>query len=94
MIDIQHETLVPLNAAKIPGNPSSVTRWRWKLKGVRGCQLETATVGNRVFTSIEAIGRFIDGCSASHSRQVPLRSPAKREAAIRRAEAELTKAGI
>ena len=95
MTDIQHETLVPLSTAKIPGNPSSVTRWRWKLKGVRGCRLETITVGTRVFTSDEAVSRFIAGTTAAANGQsVPLRSPARRERDIARAEKELAAAGI
>ena len=95
MIDIQHETLVPLSTAKIPGNPSAVTRWRWKLKGVKGVRLETVTVGTRVFTSAESISRFISGTTAAAAGQSsPLRSPAARERAIRKAEAELAAAGI
>lgn len=96
MIDIQHETIVPLNKAKFPhGNPSVPTRWRWNKKGVRGCKLETITVGTRVFTSVEAIQRFVEGTTAAAAGQpVPVRSPAKRERDIARAERELAAAGI
>ena len=59
MIDFQTEELQSFETAPIPGNPHLGTRYRWTLKGVRGVKLESLVIGNKRFTSAEAIGRFI-----------------------------------
>jgi hypothetical protein len=97
MIDVSTETLVPLNKSGIfpVGNPSAATRWRWHKKGIAGHKLEIIRQGSRVCTSREAIARFIAGTTAAASGEpAPLRSPAAREKAIKRAEKELADAGI
>lgn len=99
MIDTYEESLIPLSEAPqhIPGRPNLSTLYRWFQKGARGARLETIVVGNKRFTSHEAIARFIEattrnspGASAPPSRQ----TSRQRETAIRRAEVELAKAGI
>ena len=64
MLDLAGETIVSLNAARdeIPGGRrvSSSTLQRWQRQGLRGIRLETAIVAGTRYTSIEAIGRFIE----------------------------------
>lgn len=62
MIDVQNENLYMVNKLlpQIPGQPHISTLIRWYTKGVRGVKLETALIGGRRFTSLEAIQRFID----------------------------------
>ena len=76
-------------------NPS--TTWRWALKGVRGVVLETYALGVKRFTTVEALERFSDRCTAAasggHSSPTQ-RTNSQRERDIERAEAELAKAGV
>ena len=99
MIDVKQEKLILLSEAPrhIPGRPNISTLYRWFQRGARGAKLETVVVGNKRFTSHEAIGRFIEattnnspGASAPPSRS----TSRQREAAIRKAERELERAGI
>jgi hypothetical protein len=65
------------------------------MKGVRGVRLETIMRGGVRFTSTEAIQRFFDrSTAAADGEPAPARTPAQRQKAIDRAEAELTAAGI
>lgn len=94
MIDISHETLLTMAEASalLPGRPSLCALWRWRSRGVRGRKLETIIVGGRPYTSIEAIARF-----ARHeggTDELPVRTPAARERAIRKADRELADDGI
>lgn len=62
MINIETEELIlfPLAGQFIPGRPSRPTLERWRLHGVRGgVKLATCVVGNKRYTSKEAIERFI-----------------------------------
>ena len=71
MIDIVNEQMIPFR--KIPTwceehlgnrvNPSTVHRWR--IRGARGCKLETVLVGGRRYTSEEALLRFFDMATAA-----------------------------
>lgn len=90
------DDLVPLNRAKIPGNPAAVTRWRWTKRGVRGKRLMTWVVGGRVYTTAAAIADFIVARSdlAVEEPPVPLRSPSRRAREITRAEQDLAAEGI
>jgi hypothetical protein len=94
MIDPQTETLISLaDAAKrLPSRPSVCTIWRWRTKGVRGRRLESVAVGGFVFTSVEALARFFEQHGGNDAPAI--RSPAKREKEIARAEASLAAAGI
>lgn len=88
-VDIHSERLVRLTeAAKhIPGRPHVATLWRWAQR--QSNRLECIRVGGRMFTSIEAIDRFITGCNGD--REVsPSVEVACRHAA---AERELDAAG-
>ena len=94
MIDISTETLIsmPQAAAMLPGRPSLCALWRWRTRGVRGRRLETAIIGGRPYTSVEALARF-----ARHEggNEAPTaRTPRQRERDIAKAEAELTARGI
>lgn len=65
MIDVETETLVPIrDAAKhVPGfRPHLSVIYRWMQRSDGG--LETVRVGGRVFTSKEAIARFVQHCNA------------------------------
>lgn len=62
MIDTRREALVKLRYANavVPGGPHSAdTIRRWATRGLKGVSLETVRIGGTVYTSEEAIGRFI-----------------------------------
>ncbi len=69
---------------------SSVRRWAGP-RGVRGgIRLETLVIGGRVFTSEEAIERFVAATTAAaNGDPPPMRTPKQRQQAIERAEADL-----
>jgi hypothetical protein len=107
-IDIAMEKLVLLNRLResIPGRPNLSTLWRWRLRGVRGVKLEVVVVGGRVYSSREAVARFIAATTAAASRDsiaatgdaasrqpMPMRSLRQREKDHRDAETFLTKKG-
>ena len=97
-IDFETERCIPIGEApkNIPGRPSLASVYRWMTDGVRGgVRLESLVVGGQRFTSIEAIGRFIARTTRnSPGAPVPRPTSRQREAAIRRAERELERAGI
>lgn len=73
------------------------TTWRWRQKGVRNVYLETFMIGGRRCTTQEAFARFVEATTAAADGPQPSSRPRtnrQREAAIRRAEARLAKAGI
>ncbi len=88
-IDINSETLIPLSEApaEIPGRPSLCTLWRWRLKGVKGRKLESLALGGKIFTSREAIKRFVQHQGGTEASKIS--TPAKRERSIAQAEREL-----
>lgn len=94
MIDISSEELLTLAQASrlLPGRPSVATLWRWRHRGVGGRRLETVVIGGRPYTSKEALQRFARQLGGNDTPTI--RSPARRERAIRKAEAELNAAGI
>jgi hypothetical protein len=66
MNDLLTETIVYLGPATrlFPRDargraPSTTTLWRWRTRGVRGVRLESARLGGRVVTSLEAVRRFV-----------------------------------
>ncbi len=97
MIDTANEELLPLSAAarQLPGRDGRrgihvSTVWRWSLRGVRSVRLETALIGGVRMTSREALARFFARTTAAANGTTPMtRTSRQREAAIRRAEAEL-----
>jgi hypothetical protein len=74
MIRTDLELLVPLRTAgAIVPRPQGVraphraTLQRWALHGIRGVQLETIRIGGSVYTSREALARFIERTNAADS---------------------------
>lgn len=65
MIDHEHEELISTTEAcrRFPGQHgrgiSLATLWRWIRTGRSGTRLETVRIGGRVYTSREAIQRFV-----------------------------------
>jgi len=66
-IDIANEEVIPISQAPshFPGHPNVTSVYRWFTKGSRGAKLETIVVGAKRFTSVEAIGRFIERTTAN-----------------------------
>ncbi len=99
MIDTRAEEMIPIGQAPthFPGRPNISSIYRWFGKGCRGAKLETVVCGAKRYTSIEAIQRFIEATTANSPGADPQpirRTSRQREAAIRRAEADLQRAGI
>ena len=62
MVDILEETAVPIADVSdhLPGKRvHACTVTRWQNPGVRGIRLETYAIGGKVYTTVEAIRRFI-----------------------------------
>lgn len=106
MIDRSTEKLLPLSEAKrLPefqmpdgSEPSPPTLWRWRNRGVRSpkgdrVKLETLRLPGGIFTSYEAIGRFVAALNGAPSCDRSQDTP-RRVAAIDAAERELAAAGI
>ncbi len=63
---------------------------RWRLRGVRGVRLETYCLGGLRFTTLPALERFAERCTAAaDGTAVPTRTSRQRELAIAAAEREL-----
>ncbi len=100
MIDIQNETVVSLTEAskhlprrRAGKRPHPATLYRWVQHGVRGVKLEAIQVGGTLCTSLQALQRFCEACTDPSSRP-PSSTSKSREREIKKAEAELAKAGI
>lgn len=67
MIDAHNEALLQLREiganlprpASVPA-PHRITVQRWISRGIRGVKLETVRIGGSVYTSREALARFIE----------------------------------
>lgn len=62
MIDPTKESLITLNQARagLPGRPALNTLWRWRQGiGCGGRKLETVKLGRTVYTTKEALRRFL-----------------------------------
>jgi len=90
------ETRLSLSQLAREEGVSPSTVWRWTLNGVRGCQLESFSVGAKRFVTREAFARFVKAttAAAAHGPMPSVRTPQQRERAINRAEGELERAGI
>ena len=90
-IELTEKLLSPTEASRhTPGRPHVSTIWRWMTSGCRGIRLESLVCAGRRFTSLEAIERFVAATTAAaDGTPVPVRTPARRERDIARAEAEL-----
>lgn len=74
------ETLVPISKAgsRFPHPVGRTAIERWMRHGVRGIKLESILIGNRRFTSEEAILRFIEQTNEQHDAAGRVRkSPAE-----------------
>lgn len=61
------ENLISFAAAArlLPNKPSPCTMWRWHTQGVRGVKLQTWCIGNRRYTTREALEQFISATTAA-----------------------------
>lgn len=93
-----NEDVLALSAAarEVPGNPHASTPFRWATgPGVGGVRLEVVRVGKRLFTSRQAIARFLAACNGG----LPVATPDpklanKRKQQIRDAERRVRAAGV
>ena len=103
MIDITTESLIPIGKApaeieRLTGErPHRGTVERWRMRGCHGVKLETLKVGARRYVSLGSLQRFflavtaaVDGDPAT----VPYKTPIQKQRSIKRANAELDRAGI
>lgn len=74
-------------------HPKRETLWRWCRFGVHTraglVRLESEAVGRTLYTSAEAVARFVAACNTEPDGTVPPRSPAAAERAGLAASAEL-----
>lgn len=95
-IDPDSEELITLQQAttKFPGRRriGIATLFRWASTGVRGVKLETLHVGRSRFTSVEAIGRFIQAQNQGSSPQ-PVVTAKRRKSMAQSAVSQLEAAG-
>jgi hypothetical protein len=75
MIDTSAEQPIPLSLAarETPNRQGErgvnvATVWRWSLRGIRGCKLETILIGGQRMTSREALQRFFVATTAAADR--------------------------
>lgn len=89
-LELQEEKFLSLRDAPkhFPGRPHISTIYRWITR--KNNPLETIKVGGRVFTTVEAIHRFIAACNPSRS----VAPPRLRQEQIEHAERTLDAAGI
>jgi hypothetical protein len=92
MVALLSESLLTLTEAskRLPTRPHAATIWRWYTHGLRGRRLETAIVGGRRVTSVEALTTERDGLPVSP----PTATRRQRRAAIDAANRTLDAAGI
>ena len=98
-IDLSAEQPLTFNEAAefLPAGsrPNYSTWWRWSRRGCRGVTLETILIGGRRYTTAESVQRFCERVTAAaNGEPVPVRTSRQKAAAVRRAEAELSAAGI
>jgi hypothetical protein len=74
------------------------TAFRWAQRGVRGVRLETARVGGTLYTSNEAVERFVERLSADPSDRPATAAPSgpspARQRDLDRANRELDRLGV
>ena len=95
-IDIEAESIctLPELARRYDVHVSTINRWR--LRGIKGVRLETARIGGKSVTSLEAGDRFNEAVTAA-ADGAPAPRPetdAARERRLERVERELAAAGI
>ena len=100
MIDVQSETLIPLNRARdlawfrgrSGGRISADAVRRWALRGLRGIQLESLRIGNTRYTTKEATLRFL--ARLNNNEHVAPHVTDRRNLEIAEANRSLDDAGI
>lgn len=87
-IDIENETLITLAeaAARLPKRPSICTMHRWCQSGVRDTVLASVFICGLMYTSVEALRRFL--AAASRTRTLPQTPPPTHDVTRRRLEIE------
>ncbi|TWT76205.1 hypothetical protein CA13_66960 [Planctomycetes bacterium CA13] len=60
-LNLLTEDVVSLSQAakELPHRPHVSTLWRWNKRGINGRKLETVAIGSRIFTSRQAVSRFL-----------------------------------
>ena len=100
MIDINNETLIPLNQVprRVPpranGKRVHISAvYRWTSRGVRGVILEAIKIGGTTYTSAEALQRFGDRLAngSPGPSETDLATPRTRQREIERAARMLQK---
>lgn len=96
MTSILSEQIISLTQAAQRYDVNVSTIWRWRQRGVDGHRLETARLGGRRVTSIEALERFHSRVNGEQGHPTGSTAPSGRQrmTAIERAERELAEAGI
>jgi hypothetical protein len=104
MIDLATETPIYLADVPqyLPRHPRSGKRvaiqaiYRWVRHGVRGVRLEAISIGGTLATSVQALQRFCDACTAAKlgTSAPEVRTSKQRQRAIEAAERELSESGI
>lgn len=103
MIDLSTETVISFAdaARRVPsfrtGKRTHVaTLFRWAKHGVGGVKLESARLGGRTITSVEALQRFSDALSRERddAPPAPIRTAPSRRKAVELAESDLAAAGF
>jgi len=100
MIDIHSENLINLRTAATlrpsgrNGRPTHVsTVFRWIQRGVRGVRLEAVRIGGSMYTSREALQRFVDRLTASPVVDRLPPAPTSQESAAVKADQKLSLEG-
>lgn len=94
-IDLSKEEALTLAqaAARLPGrkgqHPHPATVGRWCERGIRGVRLESIAVGGTVFTSAEALGRFLARLNPARGKRSKSEKRRERDEATARKLAEL-----
>lgn len=67
---MQREAKLTLTQAakRSPGRPHASTVWRWCRAGLNGVRLEYVRFGRRIFTSAEALERFVEALAKTDER--------------------------
>jgi hypothetical protein len=95
-LDLQQEQLLTFAeaSARFPGRPHLATLHRWRLRGIRGIQLESCLIGGRRFTSVEALQRFSNRLDPAASTGGPPHSKSANRRRRASADAICKQAGI
>jgi hypothetical protein len=90
--DLISESRISLNQLANEQDVSLSTAWRWCLRGIRGHQLESFSVGGRKYTTREAFARWM---ARTNGEPVAAgQTPRQRERAIDAAEKRAEALGV